>query len=206
MGGRLADRLGRDNVFRMAGDEFVLRREEVQRDEDHSRGFEAVQRALQRPFVCDGHELFVTASIGIALYPYDGEDVGTLVKNADCAMFRAKERGGDTVECYSRGLYEEARRRLSLERSLRRALDGDEIVLEYQPQFDLATGAMEITESFAMRHPAEAASRLPHTRTSIAAHTPASTPTWAGSRPVRSRVRLSSTAWPPSGSRRPSTW
>ncbi len=149
VGGRLADRLGRDNVFRMAGDEFVLLREGVEREKDHSGDFEAVQRALQRPFMCDGHELFVTASIGIALYPYDGEDVGTLVKNADCAMFRAKERGGDTVECYSRGLFEEARRRLSLERSLRRALDGDEIVLEYQPQLDLATGAIVGFEALA---------------------------------------------------------
>jgi diguanylate cyclase (GGDEF)-like protein len=154
LGGRLADRLGRDNVFRMAGDEFVLLREGVERDGDHSRAFELVQRALQRPFVCDGHELFVTASIGIALYPYDGEDVGTLVKNADCAMFRAKDRGGDTVECYSRGLYEEARRRLSLERSLRRAVDGDEILLEYQPQFDLATGEIVGFEALARwRHP-----------------------------------------------------
>jgi diguanylate cyclase (GGDEF)-like protein len=154
VGGRLSDRLGRHNVFRMAGDEFVLLREGIARDEDHSRAFEAVQRALQRPFVCDGHELFVTASIGIALYPYDGEDVGTLVKNADCAMFRAKDRGGDTVECYSRGLFEEARRRLSLERSLRRALDGDEIVLEYQPQFDLATGRLAGFEALARwRHP-----------------------------------------------------
>lgn len=154
VGGRLADRLGRGNVFRMAGDEFVLLREGVERDEDHSRAFDSVQRALQRPFVCDGQELFMTASIGIALYPYDGEDVGTLVKNADCAMFRAKERGGDTVECYSRGLFEEARRRLSLERSLRRALDGDEILLEYQPQFDLATGEIVGFEALARwRHP-----------------------------------------------------
>ncbi|MGH9034140.1 MAG: putative bifunctional diguanylate cyclase/phosphodiesterase [Acidimicrobiia bacterium] len=154
VGGRLADRLGRDNVFRMAGDEFVLLREGVEREADHSRGFESVQRALQRPFVCDGHELFVTASIGVALYPYDGEDVGTLVKNADCAMFRAKERGGDTVECYSRVLFEEARRRLSLERSLRRALEGDEIVLVYQPQFHLVTGEIAGFEALARwRHP-----------------------------------------------------
>lgn len=154
VGARLAGRLGRDNVFRMAGDEFVLLREGVRRDEDHTRTFEAAARALERPFVCDGHELFVTASIGIALHPYDGEDVGTLIRQADCAMFRAKERGGDTVECYSHGLYEEARRRLSLERSLRRALDGDEIVLEYQPQLDLATGAVAGVEALARwRHP-----------------------------------------------------
>ena len=153
-GARLADHLGHANVFRMAGDEFVLLREGVEPGQDHSRAFEAVQRALQRPFVCDGHELFVTASIGIALYPYDGEDVGTLVKNADCAMFRAKDRGGDTVECYSQGLFEEARSRLSLERSLRRALDRDEIVLDYQPQFDLASGEMVGFEALARwRHP-----------------------------------------------------
>ena len=138
--GRLADRLGRHNVFRMAGDEYVLLREGLGRDEDHATSFDVARRELQRPFICDGHELFVTASIGIAIYPFDGEDVGTLVKNADCAMFRAKERGGDTVQCYSQGLFEEARRRLSLERGLRRAVEGDEIILDYQPQFDLATG------------------------------------------------------------------
>jgi len=152
--GRLAARLGRHNVFRMAGDEFVLLREGLGRDEDHTRSFDAARGVLQRPFVCDGHELFVTASIGIALYPYDGEDVGTLVKNADCAMFRAKERGGDTLECYSQGLFEEARRRLSLERSLRRAVEGDEITLDYQPQFDLATGDVTGFEALARwQHP-----------------------------------------------------
>ncbi len=151
---RLVGGLGRGNVFRMAGDEFVLLREDVGRREDPSRCFDRVRTALQRPFVCDGHELFVSASIGIALYPYDGEDVGTLVKNADCAMFRAKERGGDTAECYSQGLFEEARRRLLLERSLRQALDRDEIVLEYQPQMDLGTGRIVGLEALARwRHP-----------------------------------------------------
>ncbi|MGH8975663.1 MAG: putative bifunctional diguanylate cyclase/phosphodiesterase [Acidimicrobiia bacterium] len=151
---RLVARLGPGNVFRMAGDEFVLLRDDVRRDEDPGRFFDPVRAALQRPFVCDGHELFVTASIGIALYPFDGEDVGTLVKNADCAMFRAKERGGDTAECYSQGLFEEARRRLSMERSLHRALDGDEIVLEYQPQIDIGTGRIVGLEALARwRHP-----------------------------------------------------
>ncbi|MGH9002269.1 MAG: putative bifunctional diguanylate cyclase/phosphodiesterase [Acidimicrobiia bacterium] len=149
---RLVSHLGRDNVFRMAGDEFVLLREGVEREEDHSRGFESVQRALQRPFVCDGHELFVTASIGVALYPYDGEDVGTLVKNADCAMFRAKERGGDTAECYSRVLFEQVRRRLALERNLRRAVEHDEIVVEYQPQIDLGTGRLTGFEALVRWH------------------------------------------------------
>jgi diguanylate cyclase (GGDEF)-like protein len=159
--GRLADRLGRRNVFRMAGDEYVLLREGLERDEDHTRSFEAALGMLQRPFVCDGHELFVTASIGIALYPYDGEDVGTLVKNADCAMFRAKERGGDTVECYSQGLFDEARRRLSLERSLHRAVEGDEITLDFQPQFDLATGAVTGFEALARWHHPELGVLLP---------------------------------------------
>lgn len=154
LAGRLTDRLGRENVFRMAGDEFVLLRGGLGRDDDHARSLEAAREALERPFVCDGHEIFVTASTGIALYPFDGEDVGTLVKNADCAMFRAKERGGDTVECYSQGLFEEARRRLILERSLRGAVAGDQITLDYQPQFDLVTGEVTGLEALARwNHP-----------------------------------------------------
>ena len=159
--GRLADRFGRHNVFRMAGDEYVLLREGLGRGEDHAGSFDAARRVLQRPFLCGGHDLVVTASIGIALYPYDGEDLETLVKNADCAMFRAKEHGGDTVECYSQGLFEEARRRLSLERSLRRAVESDEITLEFQPQFDLVTGAVVGFEGLARWHHPELGVLLP---------------------------------------------
>lgn len=151
---RLADRFGRRNVFRMAGDEFVLLREDLGHDQDPAGSFDAARDAIQRPFVCGDQELVVTASIGIALYPYDGEDIATLVKNADCAMFRAKEHGGNTAECYSLGLFEEARRRLSLEASLRRALGGDTITVEFQPQFDLTTGALVGFEALARwEHP-----------------------------------------------------
>jgi diguanylate cyclase (GGDEF)-like protein len=155
VGQRLVDRLGPGNVFRMAGDEFVLLRERVAPEEDQLRIFDAARQALQRPFVCDGHQLFMTGTIGAALYPYDGEDFGTLVRNADCALFRGKEGGGDTVEAYSSGLYDEARRRLTLERSLRRALDGDdEIVVHYQPVVELATGAVSGYEALARwQHP-----------------------------------------------------
>lgn len=154
VGQRLVDRLGPGNVFRMAGDEFVLLRERVGLEEDQLRIFDAARQALQRPFVCDGHQLFMTGTIGTALYPYDGEDFGTLVRNADCALFRGKEAGGDTVEAYSSGLYDEARRRLTLERSLRRALEGDEIVVHYQPVVDLATGAVTGYEALARwQHP-----------------------------------------------------
>jgi diguanylate cyclase (GGDEF)-like protein len=154
LAGRLSDRFGRRNVFRMAGDEFVLLREGLGHDDDPARSFDAAHNVLQRPFVCGDQELVVTASIGIALYPYDGEDVGTLVKNADCAMFRAKEHGGNTVECYSHGLFEEARRRLSLEASLRRAVGSDEIIVAFQPQFDLSTGAVVGFEALARwQHP-----------------------------------------------------
>jgi diguanylate cyclase (GGDEF)-like protein len=154
LAGRLADRFGRRNVFRMAGDEFVLLREGLGHDADPARSFDAARDVVLRPFVCGGQELVVTASIGIALYPYDGEDIGTLVKNADCAMFRAKEHGGNTVECYSLGLFEEARRRLSLEASLRRAVGSDEIIAEFQPQFDLTTGAVVGFEALARwEHP-----------------------------------------------------
>ncbi|HYT38157.1 MAG TPA: EAL domain-containing protein [Acidimicrobiia bacterium] len=169
--GRLADRFGHQNVFRMAGDEFVLLREGLGRDDDHARSLDAARTALRRPFVCGGHDLVVTASIGIALYPYDGEDLGTLVRNADCAMFRAKEHGGDTVECYSQGLFEEARRRLSLERSLHRAVGSDEITLDYQPQFDLVSGAVVGFEALARWHHPELGILLPSAFMALAEET-----------------------------------
>jgi len=90
-----------DTVARMGGDEFMVILPEIGRGEDATRIAQKILEAFRRPFVFDGHELHITTSIGIALYPDDGEDVDTLMKNADIAMYRAKEQGRDNYQRYS---------------------------------------------------------------------------------------------------------
>ncbi len=92
-----------DTVARMGGDEFLLLLPEMARPEDAAKATQRILQAIRRPFQLDGHELCVTSSIGIALYPDDGEDADTLVKNADIAMYRAKEQGRDNYQLYTLG-------------------------------------------------------------------------------------------------------
>jgi diguanylate cyclase (GGDEF)-like protein/PAS domain S-box-containing protein len=90
-----------DTVARMGGDEFILVLPELARVEDVTRVAQKILEAFREPFVCDGHELHITTSIGIAIYPYDGEDADTLMKNADIAMYRAKDLGRDSTQRYT---------------------------------------------------------------------------------------------------------
>jgi EAL domain-containing protein (putative c-di-GMP-specific phosphodiesterase class I) len=94
---------------------------------------------IRVPFDVDGREIFVTSSMGISLYPDDGRDAETLVKNADAAMYRAKEQGRDRYLLYTPALNATALERLALESSLRKALPNDELLLHYQPIVDVAT-------------------------------------------------------------------
>jgi EAL domain-containing protein (putative c-di-GMP-specific phosphodiesterase class I) len=96
-----------------------------------------VLRAFATPFVVDGHELDVTASLGVALYPDDGDDPDVLLKNADAAMYRAKELGRNNYQLCTSGMNVRAIERMSLERGLRRALERGELVVHYQPLFSL---------------------------------------------------------------------
>lgn len=90
-----------DTVARMGGDEFLLMLPEMARGEDAAKVAAKILHAFQDPFVFDGHELRITTSIGIAIYPHDGEDSDTLIKNADIAMYRAKDQGRYTYEYYN---------------------------------------------------------------------------------------------------------
>ncbi len=139
--GRLSNCVRRtDTVARLGGDEFVILMTGIHRHLDATRAAKAILECFAEPFSCDGHEIFTSLSLGIALYPADGQDPGTLLKSADMAMYVAKDRGRNTYQFYSREMNEAAHERLDLENSLRRALKQQEFFLAYQPQVSLAQG------------------------------------------------------------------
>jgi diguanylate cyclase (GGDEF)-like protein len=129
-----------DTVARLGGDEFVV----LLPNTIDGRGVEAVAQkiltSLAVPFTLIGHEFRVTASIGISTFPQDGLDEQTLTKNADAAMYQAKAEGKNTFQLYSREMNTHSLERLSLESSLRHALERKEFLLYYQPKRDLDTG------------------------------------------------------------------
>jgi diguanylate cyclase (GGDEF)-like protein/PAS domain S-box-containing protein len=129
-----------DTVARLAGDEFTLILPGLNYAEDVSAISRKLLDALRSPFVIDGQDIRVTSSGGIALYPEDGHDEETLLRNADTAMYRAKERGRDNFQLFSPAMAEKALERRTLEEGLRRALDNDEMTLFYQPCLELASG------------------------------------------------------------------
>ncbi|MDP9132188.1 MAG: bifunctional diguanylate cyclase/phosphodiesterase, partial [Nitrospirota bacterium] len=105
--------------------------------EDAGRVARRILDSLAHPFSVDGHEIFISASIGISIYPSDGTTVETLLKNADSAMYHAKEQGRNNCQFYSSGLNAAAAERLDLERDLRRALERQEFVVYYQPTLNI---------------------------------------------------------------------
>lgn len=128
-----------DTVARMGGDEFtLLLQPRLSRELALNRAIhvaEQILASLVKPFVLEGREFFVTASIGIALSPQDGNELSQLMKNADTAMYHAKERGKNNFQFYQADMNASALERLELESDLRHALDQNEFVLYYQPQF-----------------------------------------------------------------------
>jgi diguanylate cyclase (GGDEF)-like protein/PAS domain S-box-containing protein len=129
-----------DTVARLGGDEFTLLLPGIARGEDAAKVAEKILETLRQPLPVDGREFFVTGSVGISLYPDDGLDPETLVKNADAAMYRAKDKGRDTYQLYAAAMNDTAVERLALENSLRTVLARNELVLYYQPLMNLATG------------------------------------------------------------------
>ncbi|MEH7437700.1 EAL domain-containing protein [Neobacillus drentensis] len=141
---RVADRLEmtvkqEGMVSRQGGDEFIILLEDI----DKERAALVAQRILyefSKPIEVNNQEFFVTPSIGISLYPFDGLDEETLIKNADTAMYQAKERGKNNFRFYSSNLNGNSIRKMELENALRKALEKNQLTLHYQPQVSLATG------------------------------------------------------------------
>ncbi|HMR32038.1 MAG TPA: EAL domain-containing protein [Geminicoccaceae bacterium] len=141
----VAERLGRtlrrsDTVARLGGDEFMLLVASAANAEAAGKVAQKVLDTLRPPFNVNGHELTTSASIGIALFPHDGDDADTLIKNADTALSRAKEQGRNHFQFYTNDMNAMAFERLMLESRLRKALEQGELVLYYQPQVSLQTG------------------------------------------------------------------
>lgn len=141
-----------DTVARISGDEFAVLMGQVANSEEVVRLTQAIKRELAREIEIDEYKLFVTVSVGISMYPQDAQDTESLMKAADAAMFQAKFLGRDCYRFYTAGLNERASERLKLEGALRQAIERDELVLYYQPQFDLHTGGIFGVEALLRWH------------------------------------------------------
>jgi diguanylate cyclase (GGDEF)-like protein len=128
------------DVCRHGGDEFIVLLNGVASEQDASRAATRLLAMLGQPIVLGTHEVFVSASIGIVLYPRDGEDIDTLLKNADVAMYHAKAQGSGRFFFYHDSMREASAQRLSIEHDLRKALEGEQFELYYQPQIEVLTG------------------------------------------------------------------
>ncbi len=129
-----------DTVARLSGDEFTLILADMGHVDDAARVAQKVLDAFTQPFYVAGRELHMTASLGITLYPFDVKDVSGLLRNADIAMYRAKEHGRNTYRFYAADMMTKAVENLALENDLRHAVDRGELVLHYQPIIGCAAG------------------------------------------------------------------
>ena len=128
-----------DTVARFGGDEFTLLIPRIDHIDDAAKIAQKILETLKIPFSISDHELFVTTSVGISIYPNDGGDPETLVRNADSAMYRAKDQGRDNYQLYAPAMNARALERLALENMLRKAISHRELVLFYQPIADMKT-------------------------------------------------------------------
>ena len=132
---------GEDTVARIGGDEFNVLLEDV----SETQIANTAQRILEhvaKPYMVNDQQVFVSASIGIAVYPKDAEDLETLVKNADSAMYQAKDKGKDSYQFFTSDLKDKISHRIELENALHKAIEANELKLVFQPEFDLQTGSL----------------------------------------------------------------
>lgn len=136
-----------DTVARFGGDEFTIVLSNLDRPDDATMVANKIISALQKPFLVDNHELFAIVSIGVSIYPEHGEDVDSLIKKADIAMYEAKSQGGSRWILYDPIMDVNSHKRLLLENSLRKALAHNEFRLVYQPKVDIISGQITAVEA-----------------------------------------------------------
>ncbi|HEX2060752.1 MAG TPA: EAL domain-containing protein [Thermoanaerobaculia bacterium] len=136
-----------DTIARLGGDEFAVILPEITRAEDAGSVGRKLIAAMREAIVLDGHELHVTASVGVAIYPSDGTDVVTLIKHADAALYRSKDLGRNNVQLFASSMNRRYTERLELELSLHRAIDRGEFTLVYQPVIDRQTRTLRSFEA-----------------------------------------------------------
>ena len=137
---RSVDKEENHSLARLGGDEFTVLLTNLRDVQDAGTVGRRIVEAMAKPFLIEGREIFVTISVGIAIFPVDGESIDALLKNADSAMYHAKEQGRNNFQFYSDNLNAAANDRLNLEGELRHAVEREEFVVFYQPQIDLRGG------------------------------------------------------------------
>jgi diguanylate cyclase (GGDEF)-like protein/PAS domain S-box-containing protein len=131
-----------DTIGRLGGDEFAVILSDLVKAQDSASIAEKIIKALAAPLLLDGHEVFVTASVGITIYPHDGEEADTLIRNADAAMYRAKELGKNNYQFFTAEMNQQALEDMLLENDLRRGLERNEFLLHFQPKVSLTGGGI----------------------------------------------------------------
>ena len=150
-----------DVVSRLGGDEFILLLHNITHISDPGKVALRILKDLSEPFVLAGNEVYVTASIGISLYPNDGVDVDNLLKNADAAMYHAKAKGRNNYQHYSQYMTSDAVEHLTMETKMRKAMDNNELLLHYQPKQSMSDGEIIGLEALLRWKPADSDLVLP---------------------------------------------
>lgn len=141
-----------DTVARLGGDEFVLLFLDIQSVEEVTKVADRIVESFAQPFIVDSHKLFVTSSVGISIFPDDGDEYETLIKNADAAMYRSKDTGRGTFNLFNPSFTEQGMRQLQIEAALGSAIDNNELELYYQPQASASDGTLIAAEALLRWH------------------------------------------------------
>ncbi len=144
---RIQETQSRSCVSRLGGDEFTIILPQLNNPADASKVAQRVNKYLAESFTIEGHEIFISASIGIAVFPLDGTNPEALMKHADLAMYHAKEKGRNGFQFYKKSLNIKARERLRFENDIRKAIANEEFALWYQPQINIQSGRIVGAES-----------------------------------------------------------